>query len=179
MAAWTSNTSRRVYAAWGGSGSDNIVYFSCFDGKAWDYPEALAFIQTALSPSLACYDGEIMVSWKELASDKLYRMLYNADGNPIMKEPHELRWRGESGLIPALAELDGVIYAAWKAKGDSRDLWHSSWSRGEQRFAPVRVIPDVPTRAAPSLARWRNGLAVGWVDEENEKSSLFKVGGRE
>lgn len=78
-------------------------------------------------------------------------MRLDRDSNVLLKEPQELGWFGESNLGPALAEVGGTIYAAWKGKGWSTDVWLASWPGKGNRFSPARLVPNSHTNLAPSL----------------------------
>ena len=178
LAPWEMNGRRRVYALWKGADGDDAVhnaYLAWYDGS-WDWPKRLAFVETDANPSLTCRGGEIFVSWKNSRADKIYWMRVDRDGNVLSKEPQELGWFGESNLGPALAEVGGTIYAAWKGKGWSTDVWLASWPGKENRFSPARLVPNSHTNLAPSLVGWDSWLVLAWRGVDGEKSMWWRHG---
>jgi hypothetical protein len=166
----------RVYALWKGIGDDGNAYLAWYDGKRWDWPRPLPFVHTNANVGLTCRGHEILVSWKASWADKMYWLRLDKDGNPLSKEPRELGWHGESNLGPALAEVGGTIYAAWKAKGGSSDLWLASWSSEEKGFGPAQLVPNSSTHLAPSLAKWGNSLVLVWRGDDSEKLMWWRNG---
>ena len=62
LSRWEWNGSARVYAIWKGAGRDVDVYLSWYDGKRWELPSSLRFVQTDTNPGLACRGGELFVA---------------------------------------------------------------------------------------------------------------------
>ena len=167
----------RVYALWRGEVNSN-VYLSWYEGEDWlKSPKQLdEFIQTDVSPGLACRKKELFVAWRAASTDKLYWMRLDSEGTALLIEPHEMCWHGESGLGPALAELGGTIYAAFKAKGDSTDIRLAAWSEESERFTPAVTIPNSNTEVTPSLVRLGDSLVMAWKGTDNEKTMWWRRG---
>ena len=178
LARWEWDGSSRVYALWMGDINSN-VYLSWYDGENWQSQakQLDGFIQTDTPPGLTCRRNELFIAWKAASTDKLYWMRLDSEGTALLVEPHEMCWHGESSLSPALAELDGIVYAAYKAKGEFTDTWLTAWSVESERFAPAEMIPNSNTEAAPSLARVRNSLLLAWRGIDSEKTMRWRVGG--
>lgn len=179
LARWEWGGSSRVYALWKGAINSN-VYLSWYDGENWQARarQLDGFLQTDTLPGLTCRRNELFVAWKAASTEKLYWMRLDSEGTALLVEPHEMCWHGESSLGPALAELDGTIYAAYKAKREFTDTWLAAWSVESERFAPAEMIPNSNTEAAPSLARMGNSLVLAWRGTDKEKTMWWRVGRR-
>jgi len=179
LARFEWGDSSRVYALWTGEFKSN-VYLSWYEDENWlKLPKQLdEFIQTDVSPGLACRKNELFVAWRAASTDKLYWMRLDSEGTPLLIEPHEMCWHGESGLSPALAELSGTVYSAFKAKGDSTDIRLAAWSVESERFTPAETILNSNSEAAPSLVRLGDSLVMAWKDTDNEKTMRWRLGRR-
>jgi hypothetical protein len=168
-----------VYALWKGgnsTGPNRNVYLSWYDGRHWlkQRKPLDAFIQTDSTPGLTCRSNELFVAWKAASTNKLYWMRLDQEGTALLAEPHEMCWHGESSCGPALAELNNIIYAAYKAKGRHTDTWLAALSIEAGRFAPAQILPNNNTRAAPNLARLGNSLVLSGVEADNEKNMWWR-----
>ncbi|KAK0703640.1 hypothetical protein B0T26DRAFT_807156 [Lasiosphaeria miniovina] len=129
------------------------------------WPKPLQFAQTDVTPGLTCRNGELFLAWKASGTDKMFWIRLDSDGNALLVEPHEVYWDGSfSG--PALAELDGIIYAAWKAVGNPADLRLAAWSVDAERFAPAQPVRNSITAMAPTLAAFGTSPVMAWRGEE-------------
>lgn len=176
LACWEWNGSARVCAVWKGAGSDLNIYLSWYDGKRWSWPKPLQFAQTDVTPGITCRNGELFLAWKASGTDKLFWIRLDSDGNALLVEPHEVCWDGRSFSGPALAELDGIIYAAWKAVGNPADLRLAAWSVDAERFAPAQHVHNSITTRAPTLAVFGTTLVIAWRGEEGEKTMWYSLG---
>ncbi|KAK9258491.1 acyl transferase/acyl hydrolase/lysophospholipase [Lipomyces tetrasporus] len=178
LALWEMNGLTRVYALWKGIDGDKYAYLAWYDGERWDAPIRLPFVETDANVSLTCPGGEIFVSWKDSRTERIKWMRLDKDGNELLEEPQELGRNVESNLGPALAEVSGTIYAAWKGKGPgpSADVWLTSWPGEGNRFRPAQLVPNSNTDRAPSLSGWDNLLVLAWKGVDSEKSMWWRYG---
>lgn len=167
--------SKSVYALW--KGSNNHLYLSTYDGACWRPPKTLPWANTDANPTLAAYEGKLIIAWKESRSEKLYWMFLDTDGNCLMERPHEIDWHhGTSNLGPALAVVDGTLCAAWKGTGDPENVRLSTWLRKNHGFADVQIVPDSSTRCAPTLASWGDTLVLAWRGDDWGKTMWWRNG---
>lgn len=176
LAPWEMNGLTRVYAVWKGIDGDENAYLAWYDGERWEAPIHMPFIETDANVSLTCRGGEIFVSWKDSKTESIKWMRLDKNGNEILKEPQELGKNVKSNLGPALAEVSGTIYAAWKGKGESADVWFTSWPDKGNRFGLAQLVPNSNTDRAPSLTGWENWLVLAWKGVDFEKSMWWKYG---
>ncbi|KAH7459481.1 hypothetical protein FOMA001_g20030 [Fusarium oxysporum f. sp. matthiolae] len=176
LAPWEINGFTRVYALWKGIDGDEKAYLAWYDGKGWGTPIRLPFVDTDANVSLACRGGEIFVAWKVSRTVRIKWMRLDMDGNELLEEPQELGRNIESNVGPALAEVCGTIYAAWKGKEGSADVWLTSWPGNGNRFRPTQLVPDSNTDRAPSLIGWGNWLVLAWKGTDPEKTMWWKYG---
>jgi len=80
------NYNEQLYAAWKGSGDDQHIYYSSFDGSKWsaqaniEYPkpvdnpilplEILQFAESNIGASLAFFQNQLYAAWKGSGDDQ-------------------------------------------------------------------------------------------------------------
>ncbi len=176
LAPWEMNGSTRVYALWKGRRCDEHAYLAWYDGGWWEGPIHLPFVKTDANVSITCRAGEVFVSWKDSGAERIKWTRLENDGSELLKEPQELGRSGESNLGPALAELRGTLYAAWKGKGQPAEVWLTSWSGEANEFRPTQLVPNSYTNRAPSLIGWDDWLVLAWRGADHEKTMWWKYG---
>lgn len=176
LASWDLDGSKRVYALWKGNDGDEHAHLAWYDGDRWESPVRLRFVQTDANVGLACLGGDVFVSWKVSRTERIMWMRLDSEGNKLFQEPQDLGVNVESNLGPALAEVRGTIYAAWKGREASADVSLTSWSGDGNSFRPTQLVPNSVTDQAPSLSGWKDWLVVAWKGTDFDKSMWWKYG---
>jgi hypothetical protein len=176
LASLETNGLTRVYALWKGIPGDKNAWLAWYDGECWEGPIHLPFVETDANVSITCRGGEIFVSWKDSGTGRIKWMRLKHDGSELLEEPQELGRSAESNLGPALAELRGTLYAAWKGKGQPAEVWFTSWSGEANEFRPTQLAPNSYTDRAPSLVGWDDWLVLAWRGADHEKTMWWKYG---
>ena len=157
----------RLYAAWKGSGADERIFWSSFDGNRWsaqqpDPGKPGLDGGTSVGPALAVYHDRLYAAWKGMGGDQ--RMFWSSfDGTSWL--PQQGGLGGGTSVGPALAVFDGLLYAAWKGSGaDERIFWSSfdgnRWSA--QQPDPGKPGLDGGTSVGPALAVYHDRLYAAW-----------------
>ena len=144
LAAFNDGSGEKLFAAWKGTGNDQSIYWSRFDGKIWQTGSGLVQepmpvgIATGIGPSLAEFNGLLYAAWRgpvydiETALDgggpgdeNLYYSSF--DGNfwgtaqgpsslPMSPSPNSIYGRswGPSLAACTLPNQRPKLFAAWK-----------------------------------------------------------------
>jgi hypothetical protein len=117
--------------AWKGSGGNQGLYWTTFDGFSWTDPRSFAGGSTH-GPALASNGAGLMMAWKGSGyDDRLWRAYFGtgwSEQRPAI---------GRSSHGPALGRIDNHFFMAWKGAGGDDRLW---WTRDDfHSEAPVRA----------------------------------------
>ncbi len=145
-----------LVAVWRGFGTDQLLYYSSFDGSNWSAPANIPGVSSSIGPSLAVFNGRLYAAWKGFDTDE--QLWYSSfDGSswaPQAQIP------GHSIIGPSLAGFDGRLYAAWRGSGTDQQLWYSSFDGSN--WAPPGKIPGANSITGPSLTAFNNKLYAAW-----------------
>jgi hypothetical protein len=126
--------------AWKGSGADQNLYWSAFDGSRWTDPRAFPGGSTH-GPALTGTGRELVMAWKGSGNDD---HVWTASFSNSWTDQRLAVGRSSHG--PALGVLDGRPAMLWKgAPGDERLFW----SRNLTTQEPVR--DGFTTSESPAL----------------------------
>jgi hypothetical protein len=136
----------RIYAGWKGSGGDQRMWCSNFDGTVWSQQTRLSNGESTVGPSLATFRGSLWAICKGSGNDR--DLWYSSfDGTSWAG------WRrtgGGTNFGGALAVFHGVLYMVYGDR-DNEGIWYrtfdgSSWC--DFKAGPSASV----TGARPSLA---------------------------
>ncbi|KAK2471874.1 hypothetical protein H9L39_16557 [Fusarium oxysporum f. sp. albedinis] len=179
LALWKLNSTTRVYALWKGisAPADQHVYWTYYDGEKWYPKKALHAISTNVSPNLVCCRGKIYVAWKDKKTEKIFWACVDEDAAMSDIRAKVLHTNARTNRAPALAKVDGVIYALWKGQGNSTDMWLALLPEGEDEFKPAQIVEKMKTTVAPTLVGWDNRLVLAWKAIGNQYQMWWIYGG--
>ena len=145
-----------LVAVWRGFGTDQLLYYSSFDGSNWSAPANIPGVSSSIGPSLAVFNGGLYAAWKGFATDSL---LYYSSFDGSSWAPQEMIPGVSSSIGPSLAVFNGRLYAAWKGFDTDEQLWYSSFDGSS--WAPQAQIPG-HSIIGPSLAGFDGRLYAAW-----------------
>ncbi|WP_155631735.1 hypothetical protein [Burkholderia stagnalis] len=149
----------RIYAAWKGTGQDERIFWSSYDGFAGRWSDQREGVGggSATGPSLAVYQDRLFAAWKGVTGDD--RMFWSSfDG--VNWSPQQPGIGGGSSQTPALAAFQDHLYAVWKGAGGDQRMF---WSRfdGQQWSAQQEGVGG-GTSGRPALATFQGKLYAAW-----------------
>jgi|GEM_PF-3517814 len=137
----------RLLMAWKGSGGNQGLYWSVYDGATWTYPASLPAGSTH-GPALAtAHNGSTVMVWKGSgADDRIWTAAFRGDDWTSQQLAV-----GRTSHGPALAVVGAGLVMVWKgAPGDERLFW-STDLRTQREVAPGYTTADTP---AVTYADW-------------------------
>ena len=138
----------RLYAAWKGSGTDEQLWYSSFDGSSWAPQATIPGAASAIGPALAGFGNKLYAAWRGSGFGSDQGLYYSSfDGSSWA--PRATIPGAASAIGPALAGFGNKLYAAWKGSGTNEQLWYTSFDGSS--WAPQATIPDVASEIGPTL----------------------------
>ncbi len=154
-------------AAWKGEVGDDRLFYSTYSGSEWTTPAQNTLPgNSSVGPSLAwsIATSELYAAWKEAnGGTRTFFSTLGANGwSPQTQMP------GYSDTGPALASLNGTLYAVWKGENGDPTLWWSSYTESpaggwqpQQQIVPATgAVPN--SAIGPSLAAFDGQLYMAW-----------------
>jgi hypothetical protein len=142
----------KLYAGWKGSAGDTRLWYSSFDGRAWDpqqsMPEAFT---TSHGPSLATFHNAMYAAFKGTDTALWWSLFDGSSWEPKQRVRTALASRS-----PGLAVYRGALHLAYKgAPGYAPDaIW---WTPFDGVIWNDRPMSDLVTSERPALAVWGEG----------------------
>jgi hypothetical protein len=179
-----------LYAAWKGSGGDERIWYSSFDGTSWAPQQSLPDpIRTSTRPSLTVLPWTVFsnpvlyAAWKGGDGDE--RIWYSSFDGTSWASQEPLPSPIASSVGPSLAaytppDSEGTqVYAAWKGSDDDERIWYSSlngtaWSAVNTSGAPQAPLPSpIASSVGPSLAVFNNVLYAAWKGSDGDETLWY------
>jgi hypothetical protein len=139
----------KLYCVYKGGGSNNHIYFMCFDGS-WTTPTIIPDVYTTDTPALAVSpdSSKLCCVYKGDGNDHLYWMCFDGDswttsGSPIPS--------ADSQSGPALALYQNKLRCVFRGGGSNNNIYYVDSYDGTNWSGPNR-IPNVATDSGPALA---------------------------
>jgi hypothetical protein len=156
-----------LVAAWKGSGSDQQLYYSSFDGSSWAPPATIPGTDSSIGPSLCEFSGRLYAAWKGSGSDQ--QLYYSSFDGSSWAAPATIPGTDSSSGSPvgaSLAVFDNKLYAAWRTTANNagqQQLDYSSFNGSW--WAPPAVIPGtIPPLRLETVVDNSESLNVGDAD---------------
>jgi hypothetical protein len=113
--------------AWKGVGDVNIWY-SIWDGSAWQPQTMVSGVGTSASPALAALNGTLLMAWRGIGDQNIWFHQWNGstftDQSTI---PIQLSGVITSSVGPALATVGQVVYMVWKGMDNDQGMYSCVW----------------------------------------------------
>jgi hypothetical protein len=111
----------RLYFVWKGQGGDQRLYWASSDGTSWTAQQPFVG-STTDRPALAVHNGRLYAAWKGMVTNGIDDPAIHwasFDGtNWINGGSNGYIAGSNTNVGPALAELNGQLYAVWKDASD-------------------------------------------------------------
>ena len=135
--AWfaPANADGMLYAAWKGSGSDETLWYSSFDGSNWAPQAQIPGVASSVGPSLAAGPGGLLYAvWQ--GSDGDQRLWYSSfDGS---------NWAPQAQIPGAQAQIPGSVPApAWGLGSNSNYILYSDCNSLINLSVTINVTEDM------------------------------------
>jgi hypothetical protein len=147
-----------IVAAWTES-DEALAWASLHDGDRWGPAFTLPGTHARDEPSIAAGGNVVYIAWR--GADE--GMLWERFDPTVPDSASPPRPIGDwmTRATPAIAVVDGVLYAAWGGQGaQATDLWTATYNGRD--WGPRRLIEGAAATSAPALAAIGHGLVLTW-----------------
>lgn len=128
-------------------------------------------VGTSAGPAWTVYGGKTLLAWKGQGNDNgIYwsttaTLEPDSNSNQYTWEPQKLISNVGTSANPAVANLKGVVYLAWKGQGTDESIYLSKLDTNGE-WTPQLQVPGVGgTSDGPALAVTGDTLYLAWLEE--------------
>jgi hypothetical protein len=180
-----------LYAAWKGSGTDERIWYSIFNGTSWTPqkqmingpPPGFGSIQSSIGPSLTYFDKykALYAAWKGAGNDQT--LWVSEWGGYEWWPQSNFRPGIFSSIGPSLAVFNGNMYAAWKGEGNDQRIFYTIYYDtyfgtvviDGKGYIQVPLPSPIGTSVGPSMAALGDQLIFSWKGEGNDNGIYWTV----
>jgi hypothetical protein len=128
-------------------------------------------VGTSAGPAWTVYGGKTLLAWKGQGNDNgIYwstttTLEPDSNSNQYTWEPQQLISNVGTSANPAVANLKGVVFLAWKGQGTDESIYLSKLDTNGE-WTPQLQVPGVGgTSDGPALAVTGDTLYLAWLEE--------------